>query len=175
MKNLTPPVAFKNNNNLFSEDGFSIIYKNYTEILNSISLENLDTYAISSVILKEFFLENIMPNPSDLENKICDKTLMLIEDTYTTYEAFKTKFIQAATSSFAYTTLLFEQRTKTLQIIPQNSPENNVIYGTYPILVLDNSEITYALSYNKNKLEYINNFMENINWNVVSKRITNIF
>jgi len=43
-----------------------------------------------------------------------------------------------------------------------------------PLLVLDMYEHAYFLQYADNKVEYINNFMKNIDWSVVKNRITSM-
>jgi len=58
-----------------------------------------------------------------------------------------------------------------LRIIGQDSHDDGTVYNGKPILVLDVYEHAYMIDFGIDRKEYIKVFFENINWDVVNKRL----
>lgn len=126
-----------------------------------------ETYALDGVILHELYFENIggrmkMPDQS---------TLGQLEMYFGNFNNWKSDFIATAKASRGWAVLCFDQRSCRLRNISLDSHDLGNIAYSAPILVLDVYEHAYFLQYADNKTEYINRFMDNINWEVIRDRM----
>lgn len=128
-----------------------------------------ETYALDGVILHELYFENMggigemnTPNPS---------TTAQLEMDFGSFVNWEDDFVATAKASRGWAVLCFDQRSYRLRNISLDSHDLGNIAYSAPILVLDVYEHAYFLQYADNKTEYINRFMEDINWNVVGRRI----
>lgn len=80
-------------------------------------------------------------------------------------------FVATAKASRGWAVLCYDQRSYRLRNISLDSHDLGNIAYSAPILVLDVYEHAYFLQYADNKSEYINRFMDNINWYVVNQRM----
>lgn len=126
-----------------------------------------ETFALNGVILHELYFENIGGNT----NKPCDaSTVYLIRD-FGSVEQWQKHFIATAKASRGWAVLLFDYRSKRLRNISLDAHDmGNITFAT-PLLVLDMYEHAYFLQYANKKDEYIRNFMNNIDWDIVNRRI----
>ncbi len=129
-------------------------------------LKRGETYALDGVILHELYFENIggnTPSPNDV-------TRGMIEQDFGSLSEWQEDFIATANASRGWAILCFDQRSMRLRNISLDLHDLGNIAYSAPILVLDVYEHAYFLQYADNKAEYIENFMRNINWNVVGAR-----
>lgn len=131
-------------------------------------LKRGETYALNGVILHELYFQNIGGS-----QKEPDKVLMgYIQRDFGSYDNWKMHFIATAKASRGWTVLAYDCRSDRFRNISLDAHDHgNISYST-PILILDVYEHAYFLQYATNKEEYIKNFMDNIDWNMVSQRIT---
>lgn len=130
-------------------------------------LKRGETYALDGVILHELYFENMgggyqAPDPV---------TLGAIQYFYNSYDDWANDFVACAKASRGWTILLYDFRSKRFRNISLDTHDYGNITGALPILVIDVYEHAYFLQYATNKEEYINNFMNNINWVVVANRL----
>ena len=96
-----------------------------------------------------------------------------IKKDFGTYEKFKSKFEEVATSKFGsgWVWLVLTKRNtlKVMSTSNQDNPLMNIVDGGYPILGLDLWEHAYYLKYKNKKEEYIKNFWKVVNWEFVDK------
>lgn len=128
-----------------------------------------ETYALDGVILHELYFENIggggeinVPNPSVTER---------LEIDFGSYNKWEEDFIATARASRGWAVLCYDQRSYRLRNISLDSHDLGNIAYSAPILILDVYEHAYFLQYADGKNEYINRFMEDIDWEVVSNRM----
>ncbi len=129
-------------------------------------LKRGETYALDGVILHELYFENIggnTPTPGEV-------TRGMIEQDFGSYSAWQEDFIATAMASRGWAILCYDQRSMRLRNISLDWHDLGNIAYSAPILVLDVYEHAYFLQYADNKAEYVENFMRNINWNVVGAR-----
>lgn len=130
-------------------------------------LKRGETYALDGVILHELYFQNIGSN-YDKPNEL---TLKYIMKDFGSYEDWENHFIATAKASRGWAMLAFDWRSYRFRNISLDSHDlGNIVLAT-PVVVLDMYEHAYFLQYADEKVEYIHNFMKNINWNVVGKRI----
>ena len=116
----------------------------------------------------EFYWDGLnKPNSTSPHGNVLDA----INKRFGSFENFKTEFTKAGTSQFGsgWAWLILDEQNE-LQVI--NTPnqicpisENNI-----PLLTMDVWEHAYYLKYQNRRPEYINNYYEIIDWNVVEDR-----
>jgi Fe-Mn family superoxide dismutase len=126
-----------------------------------------ETYALNGVILHELYFQNIgdgYTQPHEMIGKY------LIRD-FGSFEDWQEQFIATAKASRGWAILLYDWRSYRFRNISFDAHDvGNIIYAT-PAIVLDVYEHAYFLQYAEKKDVYINNFMNNIKWQVVEKRM----
>lgn len=139
-------------------------YSNYRE------LKRGETFALNGVILHEYYFENIgdgKGTPDDLIKNYLSKN-------FDSFDKWKEHFIATAKASRGWAVLCYDVRTDQFRNISLDAHDVGSIVLANPLLVLDMYEHAYFLQYADNKVEYINNFMKNIDWNVVKERMESI-
>lgn len=126
-----------------------------------------ETYALNGVILHEYYFENI-----GSDNNIPDTDVLncLVVD-FGSYEQWVEHFVATAKASRGWVILCYDIRSKKLRNISLDAHDVGNLAVSIPLLVLDVYEHAYFLQYADKKEEYINNFMNNIDWYVVRRRI----
>lgn len=126
-----------------------------------------ETYALNGVILHELYFENI----GGTVDEPGDGTAEQIEMDFGSMQKWREDFIATAKASRGWAILCYDQRSRKLRNISLDAHDLGNIAYSAPILVLDMYEHAYFLQYADKKADYINNFMTNIEWNVVEGRI----
>jgi superoxide dismutase, Fe-Mn family len=126
-----------------------------------------ETFALNGVILHEFYFENIGG-----VNVSPDETVRryLAKD-FGSYGQWRDHFIATAKASRGWVVFCYDPRSDQFRNISLDAHDYGNIAMSIPILVLDMYEHAYFLQYADNKVEYINNFMKNIDWNVIRGRL----
>jgi Fe-Mn family superoxide dismutase len=130
-------------------------------------LKRGETFALDGVILHELYFENIggntpQPGPATTE---------MLNTDFGSLQNWQEDFIATAKASRGWAVLTFDQRSGRLRNISLDAHDLGNIAYSAPILVLDMYEHAYFLQYADKKGDYINNFMKNINWNVIEERL----
>ncbi|MFZ5352804.1 MAG: superoxide dismutase [Bacillota bacterium] len=129
-------------------------------------LKKGETYALDGVILHELYFANIGgDNKSPGEH-----TAMLLEKHFGSLENWVRDFIACGKAARGWAMLAYDQRSKKLCNFLLDAHDEGVIVNAYPILIMDVYEHAYYIDYANKKDEYINNFMKDINWDVVNMR-----
>lgn len=131
-------------------------------------LKRGETFSIDGVILHELYFSNIGGNAKMPSNRVVQHLNYYFKN----MEGWAKDFIATAKSSRGWTILCYDPRSKILRNISLDAHDVGNITHSYPILVLDMYEHAYFLQYADDKEEYIFQFMKNINWDVVEKRMT---
>lgn len=126
-----------------------------------------ETFALDGVILHELYFQN-MGNGYNMPNETTTNYLI---QSFGSYESWEKHFVATARASRGWAVLAFDWRSYRFRNISLDAHDVGNIALSTPVLVLDVYEHAYFLQYANKKDEYINNFMKNINWPVVDKRI----
>ena len=121
------------------------------------------SYNLNSVVLHEMFFKNLGKGegePSEAFKQLANN-----------FENWKKDFIATAKSARGWCIAAFEQRTGKLCNILLDSYDTGVLMNMFPVLLIDMYEHGYIVDYQDNREAYIQEFMKNINWNVVNKRV----
>lgn len=123
-------------------------------------------FNVGGVLNHELYFKNISPNKNTIPKGELKEA---IDKKYGSFEKFKKEFIDKTKKlvGSGYTFLVIKDGE--LQIINLSNQETPYTYDMIPIMVIDLWEHSYYLRYQNNKIDYINNFFEIIDFNVVEK------
>lgn len=130
-------------------------------------LKRGETFALNGVILHELYFDNI----GGRKNEPDDRVKGILEQDFGSFEKWQEDFIATAKASRGWAILSYDQRSNRFRNISLDAHDLGVIAYSSPILILDMYEHAYFLQYADKKVDYINNFMKNINWEVIENRI----
>lgn len=166
-------------------------YKGYlnklNSILNSINYDYKDPLEVLVTKIDEFPIElrgDILFNAGGVLNHDLyfselspkkntmpvDEIKKAIDSNFGSFENFKKKFIESASHVVGSGwTFLVLTPAKKLEIINTSNQETPYIYGLIPIMGIDLWEHAYYLLYQNRRNEYIDNFFNIIDFNVVNE------
>lgn len=118
------------------------------------------------------FWELLRPGKED--NMPEGALLEAINQSFTSFENFKTTFATEATSKFGsgWTWLCLEPTAKKLVIISTSNQDSPLSKGLTPIMTIDIWEHAYYLKYQNKRAEYIENFWKVANWSKAEELLT---
>lgn len=169
---------------------FNILYKGYLNRLNKVLLENnydfeysleelvnhIDEFPLKSrdkilynlggVMNHEKYFLNLSPKEKKLNGKLLEK----INETYGSFENFKTIFKEQALTlvGSGYTNLVLDKNNN-LNIINTSNQELPEFYGFKTLFSLDLWEHAYFLTYYQDKEEYINRFFNFLDYEKINR------
>ena len=135
-------------------------------------LKRGETFALNGVILHELYFENL---GRGTHNEPDSRTREFIERDFGSYQNWKDDFVATAKASRGWAVLSFDQRSNKLRNISLDAHDVGNISYSAPILILDMYEHAYFYDYLEKRAEYIDCFMENINWDVIAERVEGLF
>ena len=116
----------------------------------------------------EFYWDGLAPNKGgeptgNIKDAICK--------TFGSYEDFKTKFKEAATTQFGsgYAWLVLDENNK-LKITKTPNQNCPISLNEKPLLTIDVWEHAYYLKHQNKRPDYVDCFFELINWDMVDER-----
>ncbi|MDF2541643.1 MAG: hypothetical protein K0S47_1361 [Herbinix sp.] len=134
-------------------------------------LKRGETYALNGIILHELYFEN-MGGLSQEPDRLLQNALV---KSFGRMSTWGEDFVATAKASRGWAVLCYDQRTQRFRNISLDLHDLGNIAYSAPVLVLDVYEHAYFLQYADKKADYINNFMMNINWDVVGERMEGLF
>lgn len=169
---------------------YHILYKGYVDKTNAVEeklkkareesdysnikcLEKELSFQGSGAILHKLFFENMGPAiPTNPDGNLMEQ---IIKD-FGSYEKFKKQFAEAAAvvEASGWCILAWIPQFQKLEVLQCEKHQNLTLWGCKPLLVLDMWEHSYYLQYKTNRPEYITNFWNILNWNLVNKRFQTI-
>lgn len=135
------------------------------------SLKLGESYALNGVKLHEMYFENL----GGKNNKIYGDINKLIIRDYGSYEKWEKRFIDTALSMRGWVVLAYDEIDNCLHTIGQDGHDMGSIWKSHPLLVLDVYEHAYMIDFGINRREYIDIFINNIDWDVVNTRLHKLF
>jgi superoxide dismutase, Fe-Mn family len=103
------------------------------------------------------------------------KLLTTIEETFGSFESFKTQFTDVATNRFGSGwAWLVVKGDKTLEIRSTANQDSPLMDGVTPIFGLDVWEHAYYLNYQNRRPDYIKSFWGIVNWSEVERRFQQV-
>ena len=133
-------------------------------------LKKGETFALNGIILHEEYFANL----GGRRKGMGETTSGLLQEFFGSIEAWAADFAATAASARGWCITAYDQRQQTIINLLQDSHDDGVITMAFPIIVLDMYEHAYFIDYGANKAEYIKNFIENIDWDVVEGRAAKV-
>lgn len=136
-------------------------------------LEKELSFQGSGVILHELFFLNMGPATQSAPS---EKLMNQINQDFGSFVGFKSQFTASSkvVEASGWNLLVWVPKWNKLKILQCEKHQNLTLWGCVPLLVLDMWEHSYFLQYKANRADYISNFWNIVNWNVVSKRFEKI-
>lgn len=107
----------------------------------------------------------------DKHMEISEKFRLKIEQTFESFENFKTLFKKEALDCFGSGwAWLVENKNGRLEIISTKNQDTPLAYGFNPLLTIDVWEHAYYIDYQNRRADYIEAFFNVINWKIVENR-----
>ena len=167
---------------------FNTHYKGYVNKLNEIleKLETVDrskanqnyseyralkveeTFNHMGVVLHELYFENLKNGRG---TKPGEKLTEMINKNFGSMEKWKEDFKACGTAHRGWALLVFDLSTG--RLINNGLDAHNVynLSNAIPLLVLDVYEHAYYVDYGPKRAPYLDAFLENVNWEVVNRRL----
>jgi Fe-Mn family superoxide dismutase len=115
-----------------------------------------------------FYFSSLSPNGG---NAPTGPLAQAIDEAFGSFGAFREKFSQAATTLFGSGwAWLVKNRNGKLEIIKESNAGNPMRNGMIPILTCDVWEHAYYLDYQNRRPDYIEEFWNCVDWDIVGKR-----
>jgi Fe-Mn family superoxide dismutase len=135
--------------------------KKYTAIFNN----------AAQVWNHSFYWQSITKNGGT--QLISESLMNRINDDFGDFNKFREKFINISMSQFGSGWVwLVLNKNNSLEIISTSNASNPLIVGLKPLLTCDVWEHAYYIDYHNRRLEYVNNFIDNLaDWTFVDKNI----
>ncbi len=118
------------------------------------------------------YFENISPFQNYYQNAATDRVKSLIEYNFRSFDNFYNNIKQAGLSVFGSGWVwLLQHNNNSLQIATTKNQDNPIMYMDCNILFgMDVWEHAYYLKHKSDRAGYIKDFMELLDWEVISKR-----
>jgi len=195
--NAAPPYAAKEYGRLLGTPGLSDtmlnnhfkLYQGYvkntnllSEKLRALAAEGKDRtpeyaelkrrfgWEFNGMRLHELYFENIgRGKPVDVSGPLYKK----IADTFGSYDAWQKDFVATGMMrGIGWSLLCVDPQSGRLFNVWINEHDVGYLAGGVPLLVMDVFEHAYMTDYQLDRAKYVGVFMENIDWDAVSKRYT---
>ena len=134
-------------------------------------LKESESFALDGAILHELYFENI----GGIAQKPCEKLNKLINIQFGSYQSFLDDLTACCKAARGWCVFGYEHRTATFRNILFDAHNVGNITLGYPLLVIDMYEHAYFYDYQTDKAKYIIAVIDNINWDVVEKRVEYLF
>jgi len=138
----------------------------YSEI-RELKLE--ETFVRNAISLHEGYFKNLTSNSIKPEGEV----LKLIEDNFGSYEAWEEEFKALGISARGWVVLAWDANLGRAVNYLCDVHNQGGIWNAVPLLILDVYEHAYFVDYGTKRAAYIDAFMNNVDWSVVSDRIRN--
>lgn len=125
------------------------------------------TFCLDSIKLHELYFENLTGRNTRPTGNI----LNIINDAFGSYESFKEKFKCVGLSMRGWVTFSYDIFQENYYIYGQDSHDDGVVLCAQPLIVLDVYEHAYMIDFGIDRSRYIDVFFENLDFEVVNKRI----
>ena len=131
------------------------------------------SFNVAGHVLHQFFWTTMAPYDSG-KNKPSGKVLKAIEKEFGSFERFKTEFTETAKSveGSGWAILACDQERERLAIMQVEKHNVNLFPEAIVLLPLDVWEHAYYLDYKNDRVKFIENWWNIVNWEEVEKRFT---
>jgi len=130
------------------------------------AIQNARTNKADSVILHELYFDGMTSTSNSPDGKINTA----IKKRFGSIDKWVADFQACAKSSSGWATLAYHQLNGKLFNVPSDKHATGVLWMATPLIVIDVYEHAYYIDYKNNKTQYIEQFMQHIDWGVINNR-----
>jgi len=134
-------------------------------------LKRREAVAFNGSFLHELYFENL----SNEGGEVSEELKFAIEKSFGSWDKWLADTKASAISTHGWVVLTFNRKDNTLHNYIMYEHHIGLPVHQEIILALDCWEHAYMIDYGTTKAEYLNTFLNNLNWNVVNKRFLNAF
>jgi len=134
------------------------------------SLKVDEMHNLNASFLHGMFFENI----SDLQSRLAMDSLafMRLERDFGTFDNWQKDFIACAMSARSgWAVTVYNSWLNRYVNVAVDASSNNVPFSSYPVIVLDCSEVAYYRDYLDDRKTYVRAMMKELDWDIVEGRI----
>jgi len=131
------------------------------------SLKRAELSVLNAIRLHEAYFENL--SKSKCSQYVSD----MLKENFSSITKWENDFIACGLSAKGWVILSYDRSNKQLINLISDDHEQYVLHME-PILVMDLYEHSYMIDFGSNKIKYIEFFLDNINWDCVASRLSNV-
>ena len=133
-------------------------------------LKREESFAANGVVLHEYYFNALGGEGGEAANEL----RTAIEESFGSYEKWLEDFKAAGMVARGWVVLAYDHNTGKLHNYVCDAHNQAGIWGAMPILVLDTYEHSYFIDYGSDRKSYIEDFMNNVNWEAANSIYTSI-
>ncbi|HZD61006.1 MAG TPA: superoxide dismutase [Anaerolineae bacterium] len=122
-----------------------------------------ETFAVNAVKLHEGYFANLGGN-----GQAGGPALDMINEDYMSYDRWEQDFRAAGMSARGWVVLAYDLDWNIVHNYSLDAHNIGDIFNAIPLLILDVYEHAYFIDYGTNRKDYINAFMQSVNWDYVN-------
>lgn len=134
------------------------------------ALKVAETFAMNGITLHEDYFGNLGGEGS----KAIDRVEFAIKKEFESMESFKNTFAACGLAVRGWVMLVWDHFSNSLELYGSDVHDFGSVWRCTPILVMDVYEHAYMIDYGVKRPPYIEAFIKNIDWDIVSKRLESI-
>jgi Fe-Mn family superoxide dismutase len=132
------------------------------------ALQRARTSKGNSVLLHELYFDGLVQKPGAPGPEV----VRAIEKRFGSFNNWATDFQASAKAAAGWAMLAFHPVNGNLYNVVSDEHANGVLCMATPLVVIDVYEHAFYIDYQNRKTEYINKFMDHIDWREVNRRLT---
>ena len=134
-------------------------------------LKKEEVFATNGKQLHENYFDNLTDKDSSESKKEAEG---IISKFFGSYKSWEEDFRACGMAARGWVVLAYNLEDQKLHNYISDTHDNGGVWSCVPILVLDVYEHAYFLDYGTKRKDYIDRFMENIDWEVVLERLKKV-
>lgn len=131
------------------------------------SLKLGETFALNGVKLHQLYFQNMTGGFNNPTGEI----IKLIRRDFNSYENFLQYFKNVGLAVRGWAILAIDPLDNKLHAFGSDAHDVGAVWNSYPLLVMDVYEHAYFMDFGTDRSKYIDTFIKNINWRIVSSRL----
>ncbi len=161
--------GYVTNTNKLNETLLSMVKEGKTATPEFTELKRRFAWEFNGMRLHELYFENMSKTKKELKEN--SQLLKTMDESFSSGENCHKDFLATGSSrGIGWVIMYYDLENKKLFNTWINEHDGGHLSGCIPLLVMDVFEHAYMLDYGLKKIDYLNNFIEIIDWEVVEKR-----
>ena len=128
------------------------------------ALKDGETFATNGVYLHEWYFNGLGG-----DGKPTGALAEALAVKYGSVESFLNYFAACGMAARGWSVLAWDAHDRTLKIYNADAHNQGGVWGALPIIVLDVYEHAYFIDYGSDRMSYIKDYLQNLNWATLNK------